>query len=131
MLSSDVIPNLLIRCKRVFYTSEGKNLNNIRKILGLRIKELRLAKKMKQAELAEIIGIEPRSVSKIESGFHFPKDEHLFKIANALNVEVKDLFTNAHLSSREDLINKINDFLKSADDETIKKIYRIIEAVMI
>lgn len=43
------------------------------KLLGKRIKELRLANNLKQAELAEIIGIEPRSISRIESGYHFQK----------------------------------------------------------
>ncbi len=105
-------------------------MNTLRELLGLRIKELRLSKNLKQAQLAEIIGIEPRSVSKIESGFHFPKDEHLLKIATALEVEVKDLFMTSHIKNNDELILEINTLLKTADKENLVRIYRVIETLL-
>ena len=101
---------------------------NVRKLLGKRIKELRISCGLKQAELAEIIGIEPRSISRIESGFHFPKDEHLEKFANAFKVELKDLFDFSHLES-VDYIPKIMYLLKSANDDSLKTIYKIVTAM--
>ena len=105
-------------------------MSNTRKLLGQRIKELRISKKMKQAELAEVIGIEPRSLSKIESGFHFPKDEHLEKIAYALNVAVKDLFTFSHIKDSEGLILDINNLMKAASDEKLVIIHKVVEALI-
>lgn len=105
-------------------------MEKIKELLGLRIKELRLAKKLKQSQLAEIIGIEPRSVSKIESGFHFPKDEHIVKIAQALNVEIKDLFTVSHIKSSDELISEINNLLKTVDEKKLKDIYKVIEVLV-
>lgn len=99
------------------------------KLLGKRIKELRIANNLKQAELAEIIGVEPRSISRIESGYHFPKDENLEKLAIALGVEVKDLFEFSHLEDIK-LIPKINKLLISADEQKLKMIYRIIYAIL-
>ena len=104
-------------------------MSEVRKILGLRIKELRQAKKMKQAQLAEMIGIEPRIISKIESGFHFPKDEHLLSIANALDVELKDLFTTSHLKDKNTLVLEINNILSNIEPQKLKEIYRIIQVL--
>lgn len=52
-------------------------MTDIKELTGKRIKELRLKKGLKQSELAELVSLEPRSISRIESGHHFPKDEHL------------------------------------------------------
>lgn len=101
-----------------------------RKLLGHRIKELRLARKLKQSELAELIGIEPRSVSKIESGFHFPKDEHLEKISIALGVEIKDLFTFSHIKDNKGLLLDINNLLTKANENQLVTAHKIIEALL-
>ncbi len=111
---------------------KGKEISvsTTRKLLGQRIKELRQAKGLKQSQLAENIGIEPRSVSKIESGFHFPKDEHLQKIANTLGVEIKDLFETSHLKSDAELVEEINGILSKINSEKLKQIYKVIEAMI-
>ncbi len=105
-------------------------MKKTRKLLGQRIKELRIAKKLKQSELAELIGIEPRSVSKIESGFHFPKDENLEKFAIALEVEIKDLFVFEHTKSSKELVNGINTLIVGADENQLRTIYKIIYAIL-
>lgn len=105
-------------------------MSDTKKLLGKRIKELRALKKMNQSGLAEIIGIEPRSLSKIESGYHFPKDEHLEKLACALDVEVKDLFTFSHIKDNDGLILDINNLLKSASENQLATAHKIIEALL-
>lgn len=104
-------------------------MGDTKKLLGQRIKELRVAKKLKQAELAEIIDIDPRSISKIESGYHFPKDEHLEKFAQGLGVEIKDLFTFSHIENSKDLKSAIDELILKADETKLLIIYRIIEAI--
>lgn len=100
---------------------------NVKKLLGQRIKELRTAKRLKQSELAEAIGIEPRSISKIESGAHFPKDTHLNNIASVLDVEIKDLFDFSTLpEEKQDLINAINKILNNTDKNKLKTYYQIL-----
>jgi transcriptional regulator with XRE-family HTH domain len=101
---------------------------DVKKLLGQRIKELRTAKRLKQSELAEAIGIEPRSVSKMESGCHFPKDTHLEKIANILNVEIKDLFDFSSLpEEKEEILKAINRILNNADKNKLKTYYQILK----
>ena len=46
-------------------------MNDIKKLLGLRIKELRKMKKMSQQVLAEKANIDQRSLSHIECGDNF------------------------------------------------------------
>lgn len=105
-------------------------MTDIKRLIGRRIRELRIKKGFKQSDLAELIALEPRSISRIESGYHFPKDEHLLKFAKALDVEIKDLFSFSHLKSEQNLQKDISALLKKANKEQLTEIYRIIEVIL-
>lgn len=64
----------------------------LKKELGKKIQKLRKSSKITQEKLAEIIGIDPKNVSRIENGNTYPSSETLMAIANALNVNVYELF---------------------------------------
>ncbi len=64
----------------------------LKKELGKKIQELRKSKRITQDVLAEQIGIDPKNVSKIENGNHFPSAETLTAIAKALDVDIYELF---------------------------------------
>lgn len=105
-------------------------MDDIKKLIGQRIRELRIKKGLKQSDLAELVALEPRSISRIESGHHFPKDEHLQKFATALDVDVKDLFSFSHIKSEQELQKAITQLLKKANTEQLAEIYRIIEVIL-
>ena len=65
---------------------------DIKKNLGKKIQKLRKSKKITQEELAETIGIEPKSISRIENGNTYPSAETLCSIAKTLNVDIYELF---------------------------------------
>ncbi len=65
-------------------------------MLGDRIREIRLAKKISQVELAKILGVTKQSVSNWENENIQPSIEMLSKIADALSV------TTDYLLSREE-----------------------------
>ena len=65
-------------------------------MLGDKIREIRLAKKISQVELAKILGVTKQSVSNWENENIQPSIEMLAKIATALSV------TTDYLLSRED-----------------------------
>lgn len=98
----------------------------IAKKLGKRIKELRESKNISQLKLAEELNMEASNLSKIERGIQIPKEESLIKLANALNVSIKDLFDYEHFIDKEELINKINLILSSTDTKTLQKYYKIL-----
>ena len=93
---------------------------------GQRVKELRKSKGLTQEQLAELINIEPPNVSKMESGLHFPQPEKIEKIANALGMDIKDLFDFEHFQKKEDLIHYINQTIKDFDLKTIELVYKFI-----
>lgn len=103
-------------------------MNNNKKLLGKRIKELRKLNALTQEKLAELIDIETSSLSAIESGRHFPSLPTLEKIANNLNVEMMSLFDFKHHQSLNDLketiINSVN---KMDDSKKLIFIYKFLE----
>lgn len=60
----------------------------------LRIRELRLGRGMAAVDLARLAGIDPRTLSAIETGRNgYPSGRTLAKIADALGVNMGDLWT--------------------------------------
>lgn len=72
--------------------------SSAQKSLGLRIKELRALKSITQEELAERCGMFRTYMSRIESGLANPTLTALYTLADALQVEVVDLFLPAKAS---------------------------------
>lgn len=60
--------------------------------VGGRIRELRAARGLTQAALAEVIGVTPEQISRIERGTREPRFATLQRMADALGVRVADLF---------------------------------------
>ena len=60
--------------------------------LGQKIQATRKSKRLTQEQFAELIGIDPKNVSKIEKGINYPSPETLTSIARALNVDIYELF---------------------------------------
>lgn len=60
--------------------------------LGSRIKAFRKAKGLSQEQFAELIGIEPKHVSRLEVGTSYPTIDRLEKIAIALDVPMGSFF---------------------------------------
>lgn len=71
----------------------------------LRIKELMIKKNITRAELAEKVGISETSISNICSETNYPKYELLPVIADALDVDIRELFnpTKGGMVSHEEL----------------------------
>lgn len=68
------------------------------RILGLAIKRHREQKKISQEKLAELADIHTSYIGQIERGLRYPSLKVLFKIADALNVKLADLFLNIEVT---------------------------------
>ena len=64
----------------------------LKKSLGKNIQCFRKGKKITQEQLADLVGIDPKNISRIENGLNYPAAETLTAIANALGVEIYELF---------------------------------------
>lgn len=105
-----------------------KEENNLKVLLGKRIKELRNKKGLTQEELAELVGVGERNLSKIECGNNFVTAETLSKILMALGVEAKDLFDYEHHKTKELQKNELINALKTdnVNVELLYKLYKVL-----
>lgn len=65
---------------------------DIKKKFGIKIKELRKARGLSQEKLANLAEIDRTYLPSIEKGERNVSIEVVEKLANALNVKIKDLF---------------------------------------
>lgn len=75
------------------------NSKELIKKIGQNIKRIRLEKGIKQIDLATQINIEDSALRRIESGRTNPTVNTLYIIAEALGIDVVDLFDFTHLES--------------------------------
>lgn len=67
--------------------------------IGEKIREYRILKGLTQKELAQKIGMGDTTVANYEKGFRTPKKNTLFKLANAFDISIDDLFPPIHSPS--------------------------------
>ena len=67
-------------------------MTNFKQGLGSNLKLIRKSRDITQEDLAGIVGIHSRQLSKIETGEHFPSCKTLEKLCIALDLLPKDLF---------------------------------------
>ena len=60
--------------------------------LGNRLRELREAKGLTQAQLADLIGVSRKTVNTVENGVFIPSTVVALKLAKALGCAVEELF---------------------------------------
>ena len=97
-------------------------------LLGARIKELRRIKSLSQEQLAELVGLAPKFISRIEVGRSSPSLETIENIARALQVEIRDLFEFVHLQPGEITPQAIQELLQDMDEKTAKTVFKMVRA---
>ena len=104
-------------------------MNDIKKLLGKRIKELRRLQGISQQRLAELANIDQRSLSHIECGDTFPS-KALLDIAAALNIELKDLFDFDYLElNTQNMVEYIKTNIDYLPQEYLTAVYRMVRAL--
>ncbi len=103
-------------------------MKSTKELLGARIRELRKARNLSQEQLAELIDVEPRHVSRLEVGSSYPRIDRLEKIAEALNVQLKEFFEFMHLESPDTRAKNIEEMVKGMSEDYQQIIYKIVRA---
>lgn len=97
------------------------------KDFGKHIQKLRKARGYSQEQLAELVGIEYQSISRIETGLYFTSFDKLQKIAKALNLPLEDLFDFPESEpSKDELIETITSKIKGFETEDLQNIDSMI-----
>lgn len=81
--------------------------NQVCKILGENIRRLRKSRGLNQDKLAELIGLEIKSLSLIETGKGFASAKTIDKLASVLNVPVSELFISENESCSQIIYTSI------------------------
>ena len=100
-----------------------------KKLIGMRIKELRRSKHLSQEQLAEKADINSKYLSRMERGTENPTLDMLIKLSNALEVEMWEMFDFGHVASQKELKQTIQDFSRTADESTLRLALKLIRAV--
>ncbi len=87
----------------------------LKKILGERIKYFRKKQGLSQTQLAEIVNIEMKSLSRIESGHNYPQCENLVAIARALKVAPWQLYFDESEKDLETMKQEVINALEDRD----------------
>lgn len=98
-------------------------------LLGRRLRELRKRKGINQEQLAELVAVEPATISNIENGKNYPSMTNLENILNVLGYNFLDAFDFEHTNSNENLIDAINTALKN-NPTKVSDFYKIITALI-
>ena len=104
--------------------------DNIKKLLGKRIKEIRLKRKLTQEKLAEMVDIGTPNISYIETGKFAPAIDTLQKIADALNVSPYELYMFEALKSADEIKDETFNALEK-DEDLLRLIYKIYKSVKV
>lgn len=110
------------------YRKQKRDIMNLRKLFGKRLKEVRSKANITQSELAEKTGIDAKHLSCIETGHSFPKADLIEKFSKELNIEVTDLLNLRHLKSSDEIKREINALISTAPEDDLRRIYKIITA---
>ena len=101
-------------------------MSKSKRLLGSRIRHVRKKNGLSQERFAELIGIDPNSVSRIECGVHYPSLDTLEKITTVLKVEMRDLF----LFSNKETAEEMRAFLiQTASEIGVEKLREVVRAV--
>lgn len=111
------------------------NNDALKKRLGLRLKELRLARNLKQEDIEKKFGFNYRYYGRLERGTINPSLDTLNKICEIFDITLSDLFNfsnpNDKLSSeREALAVKVSETLNKASKAKLKKLKIFLDEIL-
>ena len=104
---------------------------NIKNLFGRKIKEYRKKKNLTQAQLAELVIVDDKHISCIESGKNFPSPDLIERLATSLDVEPKDLFEFYYLQDLEDLKSDIIKMLDKLNNDEVALAHKYVRTFLL
>ncbi len=106
-------------------------MQDIKKLVGSLVKKNRKLLKLTQAELACKVGVDPKYISRIETGTSYPSLSVVEKIFKILNIDIGNVFEKKELANREAMIDNINIYLQNTSLKNVKIIKNICDTLML
>lgn len=100
---------------------------DVKKQLGQRIRAIRKKKGYTQEKLAELINIEPPSLSYIETGKFAPSVETLQKLSEVLRVDIWEFYYFENRTHQQ-MINEMTNAM-TVDENLTKMFYGLFKSI--
>ena len=100
-----------------------------KELIGKRIQELRKRQGLSQEQVAAKAEINSNYLSRIECGKENPTLDMLIKLANALKIEIWEMFVLRHMEDLEKVKKNIQSFIKTADENSLRIAAKIIDVL--
>lgn len=98
-------------------------------IIGQRLKNARLKKKMTQYSLAKQLGVSVAFLSRIESGTSHINLKRLSQICDILGITEGEILNGTASSSQRYLVSDFSELLKKCSPNKQKLIYKVAKAI--
>jgi len=107
-----------------------KHRGNKRILLGQRIRAIRKAKGWTQEQLGSKADISYKFIGEIERGQQNPSFDTLVKIADALEIELFDLFRfEQSITNRKDIEARLTKIIKEISDEDLRQVFFVLKGI--
>lgn len=105
-------------------------MQDVKKLVGARVRTLRKRKNFSQEVLANKVGIDMKSLSRLERGAHYPSLDTLEKIQLELAVELKDFFDFEKSPSADEMRDFLIRAATDADYTTLERLSAAVKSVL-
>lgn len=100
----------------------------LKSLFGANVRAVRKNYQLTQEKLAELIGLEPANISKMENGTHFPSLKTLVKLVDVLGLDISNLFTGNFTRENQALEKVIYD-IKNLDEKEFRFLQEVIASL--
>lgn len=101
-----------------------------KRLIGIRIGNIRKKMGLTQEELAAKMDIGPKYLSSIERGKENPTLNTLIKLSQALEVDLGEIFNAVKIEDVARRKNLVISMINEADEEQLKQAYKFLAAIM-
>ena len=98
-------------------------------IIGMRLKQKRMEKKITQEKLAEALDVSVAYISRIERGSTEINLKRLTEICHILKISLSEILDGTSSNSSNYLFTDFNNLLKNCPPEKIELIYKVAKTI--
>lgn len=97
--------------------------------LGARLKEIRKARGLTQEALAEKVDLTPQYLSRLEAGHQSPSIETVARLAEALDLELFEVFDFGHQGTVKEVRERLRKVLQESSEERLRLGLKLLHAL--
>jgi transcriptional regulator with XRE-family HTH domain len=104
-------------------------MKDLRHKLGARLKEIRKARGLTQEALAEKVDLTPQYLSRLEGGHQSPSVETVARLAEALDLELCELFDFGHQGTVKEIRERLRKLIQESREEELRLGLKLLHAL--